>query len=113
MSDQITNNKKYIITKLWITKPGQVDTSTWTFNDDHSYPKGHHGPRMIPNSKTGQMNIMMGIDSRVNHGCTRTGDAMIRFIYTLAAKVGMQDPMKIARKYAWCWLNEGLIKEVI
>ena len=111
MSKKIEENKKYVITKLWVTKPEQVDKSTWTYDP---MPKGNwvHGSRMLPNSKTGQMNILMAMDARINHGTIRTGDAMVRFVTNLASQVGMQNPERIGKFYSYTWLNEGLIKEV-
>ena len=109
MTNKIDKNKKYVITKLWITKPQQVDRSTWTYD---STPDHHHGPRMLPNRKTGQMNILMAMDARINHGTIRTGDAMVRFVINLASQVGMQNPEKVGKFYSYTWLNEGLIKEV-
>ena len=76
---QIDPQGLYKITKLWITKP-PVDKSTWTYNTQSKIDV-NHGVRMIPKSKYGQCNILMGMDSRVNHGTIRTGEAMIHRRY--------------------------------
>lgn len=108
----ITPDKQYIITKYAPTTEDQVDKSTWTYAPGAKEYTTNHGPRMILRTKTGQMNLLMALDSRINHGTIRTGSAMIRFITTLASQVGMEDPEGVAKRYARFWLNEGLIKEV-
>ena len=109
---KIDKNKKYKITKLWITDASQVDKTTWKYPVDSKAYRNNHGSRMKPDTKTGQINILMGMDSRINHGTVRTGDAMIRLMTTFATQVGFDHPHKQAVKYGNNWLNEGLIEEV-
>ena len=111
MTKTIDKTKMYQFTKLWITDASQVDKSKWTYSPMRSQA-WLHGPRMAPTSRTGQMCIMAGMDARINHGTTRTGEAMIKFVTELATKVGMDVPERIGRNYSRSWLNEGLIKEV-
>ena len=101
--------KYYIITKLW-TNPGEkADRSKWL---DPNVGAGYGGPHMNPKTKTGQMCIMMGMDSRLNHETIRSEEITIRFITSLAVQVGMSNPEKTARAYFKNWINEGLLKEV-
>ena len=110
MPKQIDPKKQYIINdSLWITRAEQVDKLQWTYGDDCKWP---HGIRMIPSTKTGLLNMMMGIEARINPGVTRTGDAMLKFAADKAQKVGFPKPAGLAKRYTWHWLNEGLIKEV-
>ena len=99
----------YTISKLWLNPGEEADRSTWL---NPNVGPGYAGPHMNPNTKTGQMCIMMAIDARVNHGILRSKEIMIRFITELAVKVGMAYPEKRAKSYFKSWLNEGLIKKV-
>ena len=112
MSKKIRPDGLYRISKLWITRPEQVDKSLWTYAPGSPEYANNHGPRMLPDSRTGQMTIMMGMDARINHGTIRTGAAMVRFVTNLAAQVGLQDPKRTGTWYSYTWLNEGLIEEV-
>jgi hypothetical protein len=109
----IEKNKLYTITEQWITNDSQVDKSTWTYDPNSKAYINNHGSRMIPDSKTGRFNILMGIDARNNKGTIRTGEAMIRFMTTLAAQCGFEKPGKQAKQYGNNWLNEGLIQEYV
>ncbi len=111
-SMKIKADKQYTINdKLWTTRPDQVDKSKWTYGDQ-SENERHHGVRMIPSTKTGQLNMIMGIEARINPGVIRSGDAMLKFAADQAQRVGFPNPRRLAKKYTWHWLNEGLIKEV-
>lgn len=95
---------------LW-TPPGKAnDPSTWI--DPSAWHRNYRGPHMNPNTKTGQMNIIFAIDARTNHNMLRTNETMVRFYEEVAARVGMQNPGKVARAYFKSHLNERFLVEV-
>ena len=111
---ELTPNKYYTINPaIWITDASQVDKSTWIVPEAGS-PGGrpNHGSRMRPGTKTGRMNIAMGMEARNNPGIARTGEKMIEFITKLAEDVGMTDPDATASTYSKTWYNERLILPV-
>ena len=109
-SKKINPNNHYKITNLWYTDPSHVDKSLW------HYPEGsmnsYHGLRMIPRTKTGMINILMGIEARSNPGTIRNGDDIVKLVHKFATQVGMPNAEKTAKKYAWHYLNEGLLEEI-
>ena len=111
---ELNPNKYYTINpSIWITDANQVDKSTWIVPEAGS-PSGraNHGCRMKPGTKTGRMNIAMGMDARNNPGIARTGEKMLEFITKLADDVGMSDPDATALTYSKTRYNERLILPV-
>jgi hypothetical protein len=109
MSKQINQNNHYKITQLWYTDKSQVDKSMWHYTTENTY----HGVRMIPRTKTGMIAILMGIEARTNPGTIRNGEDIVRLVHKFATQVGMPNAEKTAKKYAWHYLNEGLLEEVV
>ena len=109
MSKKIQSTTYYKITNLWFTDPSQVDKSVWHYTTENTY----HGLRMLPRTKTGMINILMGIEARTNPGTIRNGEDIVKLVHKFATQVGMPDAERVSKRYAWHYLNEGLLVEVV
>ena len=103
------HSRYFKVSMLWATSDKNIDKSTWL---DSTFSGSDHGPRMNPNTKTGQMAINVAMDARNNHETLRTKDSMIEWLTKLAVQAGFKDPASRANSYFKSWVNEGLFKPV-